>query len=241
MTSESRPQNSLRDLESHFSYQFRDPSLLEQALTHRSFFFENRARSSGHNERLEFLGDAVLDLAISAELMRLYPDENEGVLSKWRASLVNETSLAEKAVNLEIPSFLRVGRGELMSQALQRPRLLASAFEALIGALFLDAGYEQAAAFVAKQFHETLRHVSATSDFEADYKTRLQERVQKETHAPPDYRIVKTEGPDHNKRFFVEVSVKGQVLAMGEGPSRKQAEQQAAQLALKSAQEKAES
>lgn len=238
MTSASR---NLSDLQSHLAYQFRDQNLLEQALTHRSFFFENRSRSSGHNERLEFLGDAVLDLAISAELMRLYPDENEGVLSKWRASLVNETSLAEKATSLDLAGFLRVGRGELMSQALQRPRLLASAFEALVGAFFLDAGFERAASFVLEQFHETLRHVSATSDFEADYKTRLQEKVQKETHAPPDYRIVKTEGPDHNKKFFVEVSVKGQVLAMGEGPSRKQAEQQAAQSALKNAQEKVES
>lgn len=238
MTSDLR---SLSDLESHFSYRFQDIHLLEQALTHRSFFFENRRRSCGHNERLEFLGDAVLDLAISAELMRLYPEEDEGVLSKWRASLVNESSLAEKATHLELGSFLRVGKGELMSQALQRPRLLASAFEALVGALFLDAGYDAASRFVAERFHETLRHVSATADFEADYKTRLQERVQKETHAPPDYRIVKTEGPDHKKKFFVEVSVKGQVLAAGEGPSRKQAEQQAAQMALKSAIEKAES
>ena len=224
---------SLSDLQSHFSYQFKDEHLLEQALTHRSFYFENRGSTRGHNERLEFLGDAVLDLAISAELMRLYPDENEGVLSKWRASLVNEASLAEHAGNLSLGQYLRVGKGELVSQALQRPRILASAFEALVGAMFIDAGYEVTKNFLAEQFHATLRHVSATSDYESDYKTRLQEKVQKETHAPPDYRIVKTEGPDHNKKFFVEVSVQGKVLATGEGASRKQAEQQAAQLALK--------
>jgi ribonuclease-3 len=223
---------SIRELESHLSSTFQDEQLFEQALTHRSFYFENRGRSNGHNERLEFLGDAVLDLAISAELMRLYPEENEGVLSKWRASLVNETVLAEQASRLDLGQFLRVGKGELLSQALQRPRLLASAYEALVGALFLDAGYEATQKFLADHFHEGLRHVSATSEFEADYKTRLQEKVQKETHAPPDYRIVKTEGPDHNKKFFVEVSVQGKILAMGEGASRKQAEQQAAQLAL---------
>jgi len=228
---------SLSDLESSFSYKFKNPLLLEQALTHRSFYFENRERSSGHNERLEFLGDAVLDLAISAELMRLYPDENEGVLSKWRASLVNENSLAEIATNLNLAAYLRVGKGELLSQALQRPRLLGSAFEALVGAMFVDSGFETSKIFLSEQFFEGLRHVSATSDFESDYKTRLQEKVQKETHAPPNYRIVKTEGPDHNKKFFVEVSVQGKVLAMGEGNSRKAAEQQAAQMALK---EKAE-
>jgi len=229
MTSVSR---SIRELESHFPYPFDQPQLLEQALTHRSYYFENRSRSSGHNERLEFLGDAVLDLAISSELMRLYPEENEGVLSKWRASLVNETSLAEKASSLDLGLYLRVGKGELLSQALQRPRILASAYEALIGAFFLDGGFEKTEKFVADQFQEDLRNVSASAEFEADYKTRLQEKVQKETHAPPDYRIIKTEGPDHNKKFFVEVSVQGKVLATGEGASRKQAEQQAAQLAL---------
>jgi ribonuclease-3 len=224
---------SVGDLESLFSHTFQDPLLLEQALTHRSFHFENRSRSQGHNERLEFLGDAVLDLAVSNELMRLYPEESEGVLSKWRASLVNENSLAERAGALNLKLYLRVGKGELASQALQRPRLLASAYEAVIGALFLDGGFEVARKFLAEQFHEELRHVSATMDFESDYKTRLQEKVQKETHAPPDYRIVKTEGPDHNKKFFVEVSVQGKVLATGEGASRKQAEQRAAELALK--------
>jgi ribonuclease-3 len=215
----------LAALQQRLGHRFADPELLSRAVTHRSF-------GADHNERLEFLGDAVLDLAISAELMRLYPEENEGVLSKWRASLVNEMSLAEKATRLDLGQYLRVGRGELLSQALQRPRLLASAYEALVGALFLDCGFEKTAKFLADQFHEDLRHVSASAEFEADYKTRLQEKVQKETHAPPDYRIIKTEGPDHNKKFFVEVSVQGKVLATGEGASRKQAEQQAAQLAL---------
>jgi ribonuclease III len=222
----------LDDFQSRFRYRFQNAVLLEQALTHRSHFFENRDRSPGHNERLEFLGDAVLDLGISDELMRLYPDESEGVLSKWRASIVNEASLAEKASELGIVHVLKVGKGELLSQTAARPRLLASAFEALIGAVYQDGGWESARQTVAGHFADSLRQVSASSEFEADYKTRLQERVQKETHMPPDYRIVRTEGPDHNKTFFVEVSVKGNVLATGSGSSRKQAEQQAAQLAL---------
>jgi ribonuclease-3 len=223
---------NLSELESRFSYKFKNRLLLEQALTHRSFFFENKDKSAGHNERLEFLGDAVLDLAVSAELMRLYPGESEGVLSKWRASLVNETSLAEKAVELNLSVFLNVGRGELQSQAASRPRLVASAFEALIGAIFIDGGWEPAQRFLVETFAKSLREVSATLEYEADYKTRLQEKVQKKTHSPPDYRVIKTEGPDHNKMFFVEVSVKNEVLATGSGPSRKQAEQQAARNAL---------
>lgn len=223
---------NLGDLQSHFPQPFRNPALLEQALTHRSFYFENKQSSPGHNERLEFLGDAVLDLAISDALMNLYPDESEGVLSKWRASLVNESSLAEISLGLNLSQYLRLGRGELMAQASSRPRLLASAFEALIGALYVDGGWDVARTFLQSVFATALKDVSATSDFEGDYKTRLQEKIQKITHAPPDYRIVKTEGPDHNKMFYVEVSVKGEPLAMGTGSSRKSAEQRAAKIAL---------
>jgi ribonuclease III len=222
----------LRDLESRFSYPFKNTQLLEQAVTHRSFFFENREKSPGHNERLEFLGDAVIDLAISDELMRLFPEESEGVLSKWRASLVNETSLAEISQTLNLGQYLKLGRGELLAQAGLRPRLLASAFEAVVGALYQDGGWQVAKDFLISTFAPGIQQVSSTSDFEADYKTRLQEKVQKVTHAPPDYRITKTEGPDHNKIFFVEVSVQGETLATGSGSSRKQAEQQAAKLAL---------
>lgn len=221
-----------RDLESRLTYKFRNSSLLEQALTHRSFHFENRAQSLGHNERLEFLGDAVLDLGISAELMRLYPDESEGVLSKWRASLVNEASLAERSAALDIGRHLKVGRGEHLAQAAHRPRLMASVFEAIVGAIFQDGGWEPVSAFLASHFAEMLKLVSLSHDYASDYKTRLQELVQKETHAPPDYRVTGTDGPDHHKTFFVEVSVRGEVLAVGSGTSRKQAEQEAAKVAL---------
>ena len=164
--------------------------------------------------------------------MRIYPDEAEGVLSKWRAALVNEASLAERAGSLALSQFLRVGRGESAAQAASRPRLVASAFEALVGAIFCDGGWEPAHAFVTETFAESLRYVSATADFEGDYKTRLQEIVQKENHAPPDYKILRTEGPDHSKTFFVEVSIRGEPLGVGQGSSRKQAEQQAAKVVL---------
>ena len=167
----------LRDLESRFSYTFKNQALLEQAVTHRSFYFENRDTSPGHNERLEFLGDAVIDLAISDQLMRLYPEETEGVLSKWRASLVNEASLAEISHTLQLSKYLKLGKGELMAQASLRPRLLASALEAVVGALYQDGGWESAKSFIFSTFAEPIRQVSSTHDFEADYKTRLQEKT----------------------------------------------------------------
>lgn len=228
----------LNQLESLIDYKFKQRGLLLQAVTHRSFHSENKSLSVGDNERLEFLGDAVLDLVVSHELMRLYPTESEGVLSKWRASLVNEARLAELALTINLNPFLRLGRGELLSQASARPRIMSSALEAVVGAMFLDGGYIAASTFVARLFEPVLRSVSATTEFEGDYKTRLQEMIQKETHAPPDYRIVRTEGPDHNKTFFVEVSVQGQVLATASGLSRKSAEQQAAKIALEQKEKK---
>lgn len=222
----------LGELQSRLSHTFKDPSLLVSALTHRSYYFENRELCLSHNERLEFLGDAVIDLAISTALMERYPDHDEGMLSRWRASLVNETHLAKKAKELNLQSGLRVGHGEEQAGAQNRPRLLASAFEAVMGAFYLDAGFDAVHAFLTGYFAASLTDVGEKNELDLDFKTRLQERIQKKFKQTPHYRVIRTEGPDHDKIFFVDVYIGDDLLAQGWGSSRKLAEQDAARVAL---------
>jgi ribonuclease-3 len=178
---------------------------------------------------LEFLGDAVLDLAVSDLLMRLYPDKSEGDLSRMRAALVNSAVLAEKAAELQIGSLLRLGKGEERSDGRSKPSILAGAFEALLGGIYQDGGYEAARSVVERYF---LAHVREEKLGQHDFKTRLQEISQMLFHAPPTYRIVAETGPDHEKQFVTEISVGGKVLGRGEGRSKKQSEQEAAKVAL---------
>jgi ribonuclease-3 len=219
-------------------HDFRDPQLLEKALTHRSYYFENRASSPGHYERLEFLGDAVLDLVLSEALMKAYPQVDEGTLSKWRASLVNETILADVARELELGQFLNLGKSEDGQRTSLRPRLLASAFEAVLAALYLDGGLETVRRFIETQFSPRVETLDAQNEFAADFKTRLQERSQKRYHSVPEYRLVSSEGPEHAKTFTYEVYVNDRCLCQGSGNSRKSAEQEAACDALKKESEK---
>jgi ribonuclease-3 len=215
------------------SLTFSEPRLLAQALTHKSCLNEQEDRSLGHNERLEFLGDAVLDLALSDHLMRRFPELSEGDLSKIRAGLVNETTLAKMAVELMLQDALRLGKGEVLSGGHLKPRLLASVFEALIGAIYLDMGFEVAKQFLLDVFTARVEAVNPQQQFESDYKTRLQELLQEKYRRAPNYSVIKQEGPDHNKIFFVEVRMEERVMATGSGKSKKQAEQQAAEQALK--------
>lgn len=210
---------------------FRDPSLLKQSLTHRSFHNENPSESDGHNERLEFLGDAVLDLALSDLLMRHFPGQPEGDLSKYRASLVNESELAAIALELKFDQLMRLGRGELNTGGSQKPRLLASVFEAYVGALYLDSGFQKAYEFLREVFTPRFAAL-ATDGRDRDFKTRLQERAQEQHRQTPTYELVQEEGPDHNKSFVVSVKLGSQELATGKGRSKKQAEQEAARRAL---------
>lgn len=210
---------------------FRDPALLKRSLTHRSFHNENPAESEGHNERLEFLGDAVLDLALSDLLMRQFPEQPEGDLSKYRASLVNESELAEIALELKFHEFMRLGKGELNTGGSQKPRLLASVFEAFVGALYLDAGFQRAYEFLKEVFTPRFAAL-ATDGKDRDFKTRLQERAQEQHRQTPAYDLVEEAGPDHNKTFVVSVRLGAQELATGKGRSKKQAEQEAARKAL---------
>ncbi|MBM4296333.1 MAG: ribonuclease III [Deltaproteobacteria bacterium] len=220
------PSTQLDQLQETLGYRFKDSALLQRCLTHVSF---ERKKSDGHNEVLEFLGDAVLDLAVSDLLMRANPEKSEGDLSRMRAALVNSTVLAEKAAELDLGPFLRLGKGEERSEGRSKPSILAGAFEALLGGIYQDGGYEPARRVVEKYF---LADVSGKKLGLHDYKTRLQEISQMLFHAPPTYRVVAESGPDHEKYFVTEISVGGKVLGKGEGRSKKLSEQAAARIAL---------
>jgi ribonuclease III len=213
-------------LQRDLGYSFKDPALLLRCLTHVSY---DRKKGEGHNEVLEFLGDAVLDLAVSDLLMQRNPDKSEGDLSRMRAALVNASVLAEKAALLDLGAFLRIGKGEERSGGRTKPSILAGAFEALLGGVYQDGGYQAARAVVERYF---AADVTTKTLGQHDYKTRLQEISQRLFGEPPVYRIVSEAGPDHERVFVTEIAVGGKVLGKGEGRSKKQSEQQAARKAL---------
>lgn len=213
-------------LQKQLGYRFKDISLLVRCLTHVSY---DRKKGRGHNEVLEFLGDAVLDLAISDLLMRCFPEKNEGDLSRMRAALVNSNVLAEKAMAVNLGPLLFLGKGEERSGGRSKPSILAGAFEALLGGVYQDGGYAAARRMVERYFSADINEKTLGQQ---DYKTRLQEISQMLFHMPPAYRLVSESGPDHEKRFVTEIAVGGNVLGKGEGKSKKQSEQEAAKKAL---------
>jgi len=212
-------------LEASLGYRFVRPEHLAVALTHRS------TGDGTHNETLEFLGDAVLSLAVSDLLMRCFPTATEGDLSKRRASLVNAEELAQKARAMDLGRWLSVGKGEERSGGRAKEKILAAAYEAVLGAVYLDAGWEPARQVVESHFapHMT-REPEAPGH--RDYKTRLQELTQRVQREMPAYTLVEERGPDHEKEFVVELAVGGRVLGRGVGRSKKLAEQAAAMEAL---------
>lgn len=213
-------------------YQFKDVAHLTMALTHRSYVNEHNPKSSAHNERLEFLGDAVLDLSLAEIIMAKHQDLKEGDLSKLRASLVNESALSELAISLGIDDLLLLGKGEIRSGGAKKPRLLAGAFEAVIGAMFVESGYNVCRDIIAQLFQPQMDALDLDSCFARDFKTRFQEFAQERYRATPVYAVTNEEGPDHEKTFSVEVRVGEKVLGVGIGRSKKQAEQDAARQAL---------
>lgn len=213
-------------LQKELGYAFSDGDILLRALTHVSYA---RGNAGGHNETLEFLGDAVLDLAVSDLLMRRFPDKTEGDLSKMRAALVNAAALAGKAARLDLGASLRMGKGEERSGGRKKTSILSGAFEALVGAIYWDGGYEAARRIIEKYF---LQEIGEKKLGQHDYKTRLQEISQMLFHEPPVYKLVGEMGPDHEKRFVTEIIVGGKMLGRGQGRSKKQAEQEAAGKAL---------
>jgi ribonuclease-3 len=209
----------------------RDRELLAQALVHSSWLHEHPDAARGHNERLEFLGDAVVSLAVSESLFRRHPADDEGVLSARRASIVSTPGLAHLASRLELGSFLLLGEGEAQRGGRVRPSLLASAFEALVGAIYIDLGWDAARDWIQSWAADELTADVAITTLKSP-KSRLQEHTQRISGDRPVYHLVEAVGPDHEKRFRIEVAVDGRVLGVGEGPSRRVAETSAAAQAL---------
>lgn len=210
---------------------FQNESLLELALTHRSFVHEHRLPLEASNERLEFLGDAVLGLCIAEMLVRSFPEETEGSLSKRRAALVNQKQLAQLAENLDLGAALRLGKGEEKTGGRKKKSLLCDAFEAVIGALYLDQGVEACQKCIEKLFHQLIP-VSKKMEASQDYKTKLQEYFQQEYQRSPRYLLSSETGPDHLKSFEVRIEFNEEVLGSGHGRSKREAEQDAARNAL---------
>lgn len=227
---DQRLQSAWSVLEQRLGHRFSDRELLARALTHRSYANESRNPSIGDNERLEFLGDAVLDLIIGYRLYAMHTEADEGELSRLRAELVSAPSLARRARELALGDCLLLGRGEDRSGGRERESLQADGLEAVIGAVFLDAGYVAAEAVVSRLFAPFLQMDAAAAD--QDYKTRLQEMLQAQRRPRPEYLLAASRGPDHQRHYEVEVLVAGKVLGRGEGTTKKRAEQEAARYAL---------
>jgi len=227
---------SIQSLQNVLAYRFQNPHLLRQALVHRSYAHENPEEQRGDNERLEFLGDAVLGLTISHMLLERFPDADEGTLSRMRASLVNEEQLARIAGELGLGDLLLLGKGEELSGGRSKPSILADAVEALLGAVYLDGGLEPAFGVIRRFFRAKLAQAEAQDDplkrLDKDFKTQLQEVTQARMRLVPVYDVEREEGPDHDKTFYVTLSLAGQVMARGVGKSKKAAEQAAAREAL---------
>ena len=209
----------------------RDIDLLEQALVHSSWHHEHRDAAVGHNERLEFLGDSVVNLAISDALYSRHPDDDEGYLSARRAAIVSTTGLARLAGRIDLGQSLLLGDGEAQRSGRRRPSLLASAFEAVAGALYLDLGFETVREWLIGLAAPELDADAPIGALKSP-KSRLQEFTQRRSGQRPAYRLVDATGPDHEKSFRIEVWVDGELLGVGEGPSRRTAETAAAAQAL---------
>jgi len=218
MDDSTQEQPTLKNLENALGYRFKSAEQLTAALRHSSFVNEQPQAGISSNERLEFLGDAVLNLAISHLLMKRYPDQAEGELSRNRAHLVNETQLASIAREIGLGPHLLLGKGEALTDGREK------------NAIYIDGGFDAAFTFVAHQFRDRLRSATHTG-YETDYKSRLQERVQSTYHEVPRYQVVSEHGPDHDKTFRVRMTVAG-FAAEGDGKNKKMAEQEAARSGL---------
>lgn len=218
-------------LEARIGFAFPDRALALMALTHKSWVNEHREDAGGHNERLEFLGDAVVDLAISQRLMERFPEAREGELSKMRAAVVDERGLSDMARSLELGALLRLGRGEERTGGREKPSLLCDAMEAVIAVIFLAGGLPAVLTLVDRFLGEAFARATAGT-LDRDYKTQLQELAYSRLRVVPRYRIVEERGPDHDKLFVVEVEVAEGLTATAEGHSKKDAEQAAARICL---------
>jgi ribonuclease-3 len=228
------PEMSLAALERRLGYKFNDIFRLQRALTHRSFVNEHEGERFQHNESLEFLGDAVLGFLVSSRVFERYPDLTEGELSKIKAFLVSAANLVHLAEQIQLGDTLRLSRGEDKTGGRRKRAILVDAYEAVIGAIYLDGGVEAAAEFVASQLGEFFEGLDIRQLTYGDFKSALQEKLHDLGRPEPTYRVVDEVGPDHRKTFIVQVSVHDRIVAEATGRTKKEAQQAAARLALES-------
>ncbi|MCL2396856.1 MAG: ribonuclease III [Defluviitaleaceae bacterium] len=221
----------LTQLEEIIGYNFKNREVLEQALVHSSYINEHKLNPLANNERLEFLGDAVLELITSEYIFTIFPDMPEGEMTKLRASVVCESTLSSCARSRNFGSFLKMGKGEMANGGQRRDSILCDTFEAIIGAIYLDGGCEPARQFILGALEEDIRSMRGLK-WIADCKTHLQEQLQKNSQEPIEYYVINEEGPDHNKIFTVELAHGGHPMAQGSGKNKKEAEQAAARRAI---------
>lgn len=219
----------MKSLQEKINYIFRNPALLENALTHSSYANEHREEGIASNERLEFLGDSILGLIVAEHLYRLRPDLPEGDLTRIRAALVCENSLVEVANRLSVGHYLKLGKGEQAGGGRERPSIQADAVEAILAAVYLDGGIGQVRKLINTLILEQESEKTAAT---RDFKTALQEMVQRESGKTLSYRLIAESGPDHAKLFTMEVQLNGETLGEGQGKSKKEAEQAAAKAAV---------
>lgn len=221
----------IKEFQEKAGVNFNNLSLLEQALVHSSYINENPGYTSGHNEKLEFLGDAVLGFYVAERLYKDYPDANEGEMTRLRAALVSRNTLARVAKSISLGDFLYLGKGEESSGGRQKKANLAGAMEAVIAAVYLDQGDDVTRDFIMRILDTELKRIDR-KDMIIDYKSRLQEIIQSRYQKAPEYRLLYEEGPDHDKTFTVNVMINGTVLGEGTGKNKKAAETEAARMAL---------
>ena len=221
----------LKAFEKCLGISFKKREHLKRALMHKSYANENKYPYTDQNERYEYLGDAVLELAISHILFSLFPEHSEGELSKLRAAIVNEDQLARLARQIRLGDFMYLGKGEGQTGGRDKPSLLSDAYEAVLGAVFLDRGLDKAVKVIRRNFEEVIKEVGGAG-YVSDFKTRLQEAVQGKFRTIPRYRLVREIGPDHNKIFEINLFVGSNHVSTGRGASKKAAEQDAARKAL---------
>jgi ribonuclease-3 len=225
---------SLSELEDLLGYTFKNQALLFQALTHRSFVNEHEEDKLSNNESLEFLGDAVLGFLISARIFQHYPELTEGELSKIKAYLVSAANLIRLAEAIHLGDFVQLSRGEEKTGGRTKRAIIVDAYEAIIGAIYVDGGVEAASAFVGRQIGEFLEQLDPKQLTYGDFKSALQELLHNLGRPEPEYRVVNEIGPDHRKTFVVQVVIRGEVVAESAGRTKKEAQQSAARLALES-------
>lgn len=223
----------IKKLEESIGYSFKDKNLIDVALTHSSYINENKDEKIISNERLEFLGDSILDLIVSEELYKNHKTYPEGKLTKIRSRIVCTSSFSKASEKFALSSYLLFGKGEINHNGREKKSVKADTFEAFCAAIYLDAGYDFLKEFLMKNYYETVKDLLANDLLFIDYKTKLQEHFNKKNRIILKYKLLKEEGPEHNKTFYMEVFAKNKKLSTGIGKNKKEAEQMAARIAYK--------